>query len=74
MKDIFKKIDMTDFFFFVLSIGLLFLLIVCGINLLIDAASDRETDFEEHCVEYYLENNYILTSCEKYRDRFEVSE
>lgn len=74
MKDIFKKIDMTDFCLFGLTIALVSFLIAFSINYLIAESSNRKEKFEEHCVEYYLENNYILTSCEKYRDRFEVSE
>ena len=27
---------------------------------------------EKDCVNFYKENNYILNSCEKYRDKFEV--
>lgn len=64
-----KNIDMTDFYIFILSIVLAVVPICFGINLLIDGASTRKQDFEEHCVEYYLENNYVLSECEQYVDK-----
>lgn len=64
-----KNIDMTDFYIFVVFIGLAFVPICFGINILIEGASSRKQDFEEHCVVYYLENNYVLSECEQYVDK-----
>ena len=51
MKDIFKKIDMTDFCLFGLTIALVSFPIVFSVNYLIAESSNRKEKFEEHCVE-----------------------
>lgn len=64
-----KKIDSCDFCLYMLLIGLAVVPICFGINILVEGASTRKHDFEEHCVEYYLENNYVLSECEKFTDK-----
>lgn len=64
-----KNIDITDICMFMLLIALVVVPICFGINILIEGASSRKQDFEEHCVEYYLENNYVLSECEQYVDK-----
>lgn len=64
-----KNIDMTDIYLSFLVIVLAFVPIAVGINYLIDESSNRKKEFEEHCVEYYLENNYVLSECEKFTDK-----
>lgn len=52
------------------------IVIIClGISLIIFAYQLGSYFFdktEEACFEYYKSNNYILDSCEKYRDKLEA--
>lgn len=64
-----KNIDITDICLSLLLLGLIAVPICFGINILIEGASTRKQNFEEHCVEYYLENNYVLSECEQYVDK-----
>lgn len=53
------------------------IVIIClGISIIIFALKLGSFFFdktEEKCYEYYKANNYVLDSCEKYRDKFEVT-
>ena len=64
-----KNIDKTDIYVFILVIALASAPIAFSINYLIAESSNRKKEFEEHCVEYYLENNYVLSECEKFTDK-----
>ncbi len=62
---------------FILFVLFILLLFVC--HLVCSSLSERIKYLEKHgnsntetyCVEYYLENNYILGECESYRSKLE---
>ncbi len=61
-----------DFDFFDFIVG--FIVFVIGICFLIFVRSFCYDRDEKDCVDFYKKNNYILNSCEKYRDKLEVLE
>lgn len=57
--------------FDLIDILLLILFIFVGLSFLIWVYNESKISDEKTCVNFYKENNYILESCEIYKDKLE---
>lgn len=54
------------------EITVLLIILFVGICSIILTSSFSSDEKEKECVEFYLENNYVLDSCECYKDELEA--
>lgn len=66
--------DSGDILLIGLAISVLFIPVCFGIKILVNCYYDNKFSQEKICVEYYKQNHYVLSECEKYSDKLNSME